>query len=163
MPFAVITFRGAERLRVVGPSPSVIETNAVQLGARDLDQGEVELFEASDVTVFTMSDIDKQGMHKMAHRAIEIATKDVDYLHVSFDIDALDPETAPGTGTRVQGGLTHREAHLLTELVHDCGKLSSFEMVEVNPTLDIRNKTAQLAVGLIASALEQKIAKSSKK
>ncbi|MCE7735599.1 MAG: arginase [Candidatus Heimdallarchaeota archaeon] len=158
MPFAVITDRGDERLRAVGPSPSVIECNAVQVGARDLDQGEVDLFEASEVTVFTMSDIDKQGMHKIAHRAIEIATKNVDFLHISFDIDALDPESAPGTGTRVQGGLTYREAHLLMELVHDSGKLSSFEMVEVNPTLDIRNKTALLAVGLIASALGQKIA-----
>ncbi len=157
MPFAVINNIGSRRLLDIGPSPSVIEENSVLIAARDLDREEVELLRNSKVTVFTMSDIDKLGMHEVAHRAIKIATNDVDYLHVSFDIDSLDPDFAPGTGTRVPGGLTYREAHLLMELVHDSGKLSSIEMVEINPTLDIRNKTAQLAVGLITSALGQKI------
>ena len=104
-----------------------------------------------------MSDIDEQGFAKIAKKTIDRAIKDVDFLHVSFDIDALDPKEAPGTGTPVAGGLTYREAHLLMELVHKTNKLSSMEMVEVNPTLDLKNTTAILGVGLIASALGKKI------
>ncbi|MHA2251572.1 MAG: arginase [Candidatus Kariarchaeaceae archaeon] len=157
MPFAIITGRGDKRLLSIGKSPSVIERNGVLLAARDLDSEEADSLKKSEVTVFTMKDIDELGMTKIAKQAIEIATKDVDHLHISFDIDALDPNEAPGTGTTVPGGLTYREAHLFMELVHECGKLTSFEVLEVNPTLDIRNKTAQLAVGLISSALGKKI------
>jgi arginase len=157
MPFATITGRGHESLVHVGPSPTVLEENSVLIAARDIDPAERELLNNSKVTVFTMKDIDEQGMAVISSMAIEIATKGVDYLHVSFDIDSLDPTVAPGTGTRVDGGLTYREAHLLMELVHDTNKLASFDMLEVNPTLDVRNKTAQLAVGLIGSALGSKI------
>ncbi|MHA2029887.1 MAG: arginase, partial [Candidatus Kariarchaeaceae archaeon] len=157
MPFAVITGRGNHNLLEIGPSPTVLEKNSVLIAARDLDYEEVKLLNSSNVSVFTMKDIDERGMATICKEAIKIATKDVDHLHVSFDIDALDPNEAPGTGTRVQGGLTFREAHLLMELVHETGKLSSFDMLEVNPTLDVRNKTAKLAVGLISSALGQKI------
>ncbi|MCE7734136.1 MAG: arginase [Candidatus Heimdallarchaeota archaeon] len=157
MPFAVITGRGHKSLLEIGPSPTVIEKNSVLIAARDLDPAEQKLLNESDVTVFTMKDIDEHGMANISSRAIEIATNGVDNLHVSFDIDSLDPTVAPGTGTRVIGGLTYREAHLLMELVHDTGKLVSFDMLEVNPTLDVRNKTAELAVGLIGSALGSKI------
>jgi arginase len=157
MPFAIVTGRGNESLLEIGPSPTVLESNSVLIAARDLDPEEVKLLNQSEVTVFTMKDIDEHGIAKISKQAIEIASKDIDHIHVSFDIDALDPNEAPGTGTRVQGGLTYREAHLLMELVHETGKLSSFDMLEVNPTLDIRNKTAKLAVGLIGSALGQKI------
>ncbi len=157
MPFAVITGRGHPALLEIGPSPTVNEKNAVLIAARDIDAKEAELLEKSQVTVFTMKDIDEDGMAKVARKAISIATKDVDHLHVSFDIDSVDPSIAPGTGTAVQGGLTYREAHLLLEIFHESKHLSSLEMVEVNPTLDVRNKTAKLAVDLICSALGKKI------
>ncbi len=157
MPFAVLTGRGDERLLGIGPSPTVREENAVLIAARDLDREEAESLRSSGVTVFTMRMIDEMGMAKVATEALRIATMGVDHLHVSFDIDALDPEEAPGTGTRVNGGLTYREGHLLMEIIHESGVLSSLEMVEVNPTLDVRNKTAKLAVDLISSALGKKI------
>jgi len=157
MPFSVITDRGSEELRAIGPSPTVLESNSVLIAGRDIDHLEGKALNESNVKVYTMKDIDEIGMASVSKNAIEIATRDVDYLHISFDIDALDPSEAPGTGTRVAGGLTYREAHLLMELVHETGKLSSFEILEVNPTLDIRNKTAKLAVGLISSVLGKRI------
>jgi len=159
MPFAVLTGRGADQLLEIGPSPTVAEENSVLLAVRDLDKGEIELLEQSKVTVFTMRQIDEIGISEVARKAISIATNGADHLHLSFDIDSVDPENAPGTGTRVNGGLTFREAHLLMELAHESGRLSSLEMVEVNPALDVRNKTAQLAVDLIISALGKKILK----
>ena len=157
MAFAVITGRGHPTLLEIGPSPSINEKNAVLIAVRDIDSKEAELLENSQVTVFTMKDIDEDGMAKIARKAISIATENVDHLHVSFDIDSVDPFIAPGTGTAVQGGLTYREAHLLLEIVHESKHLSSLEMVEINPTLDVRNKTAKLAVDLICSALGKKI------
>ncbi len=157
MPFAVITGRGDQRLTSIGPSPTVKEKNAVLIAARDVDPGEALLLKESSITVFTIKEIDELGMSTVARKAIDIATRGVDHLHVSFDIDALDPSVAPGTGTPVLGGLTYREAHLLLEMIDESGKLSSFEMVEINPTLDVRNRTAEIAVGLIASALGKKI------
>ncbi|MDH5644694.1 MAG: arginase family protein, partial [Candidatus Heimdallarchaeota archaeon] len=123
----------------------------------DLDGGEIDNLIKSQITTFTMHDIDELGIAEVSRRAIDIACKEVDYLHVSFDIDALDPSVAPGTGTPVVGGLTYREAHLLLENIHKSGILFSFEMVEVNPTLDVRNQTAKLAVDLISSAFGKKI------
>ncbi|MFX1250643.1 MAG: arginase [Promethearchaeota archaeon] len=157
MGLATVTDRGDERLTVIGPSPSVLEKNSVLIGARDIDLDEAILLKESEVTVFSMREIDERGMADVARKALQIATKGVDYLHVSFDIDSLDPVEAPGTGTRVQGGLTFREAHLLMEMVYEANILTSFELVEVNPTLDVRNRTAELAVGLIASTLGLKI------
>ncbi len=157
MPFAVITGRGDRRLTSIGPSPTVVEENAVLIAARDIDPREARLLKESNVTVFTMKEIDEMGMGVVARKALDIATTGVDHLHVSFDIDALDPTVAPGTGTPVSGGLTYREAHLLLEIINESGKLSSLEMVEVNPTMDVRNKTAKIAVELIASALGKKI------
>jgi arginase len=157
MPLAVLTGRGNKDLLAIGPSPTVIEENSVVFAVRDLDPEERELLNKSNVKVYTMREIDERGIAKVAREAIEYATRNVDHLHVSFDIDSLDPIEAPGTGTRVPGGLTYREAHLLMEFIHESGKLSSLEMVEVNPTLDVRNQTAKLAVDLIASALGKKI------
>ena len=157
MPFAVHTNRGDKKLTDIGPSPNLIENKSVLIGVRDIDPLEAETLRKSNVHVFTMSDIDEMGFANVARNAIAIATEDVDYLHVSFDIDSLDPKEAPGTGTPVPGGLTYREAHLLMELVYNSNKLTSMEMVEVNPTLDDKNKTAELAVGLISSALGKKI------
>ena len=157
MPFAVHTNRGDPRLTEIGPSPNLIEKKSVLIGVRDIDPLEGETLKESSVNTFTMSDIDEQGFAKVAQEAIKLASEDVDYLHVSFDIDALDPKEAPGTGTPVAGGLTYREAHLLMELVYKSQKLTSMELVEVNPTLDFKNTTAELAVGLISSALCKKI------
>ena len=157
MPFAVHTNRGDSRLTSIGPSPNLIENKSVLIGVRDIDPLEGENLKKSNVHVFTMSDIDEMGFAKVAQEAIKIATEDVDFLHVSFDIDSLDPKEAPGTGTPVPGGLTYREGHLLMELVYKSEKLTSMEMVEVNPTLDFKNTTAELAVGLISSALGKKI------
>ncbi|MCC6575648.1 MAG: arginase family protein [Planctomycetes bacterium] len=111
----------------------------------------------SGVHAFTMQDIDMRGMAGVMQEAINLATRNTDYLHVSFDIDSVDPKMAPGTGTAVFGGLTYREAHLALELVADSGRLTSFEMVEVNPILDNYNMTGELASGLIASALGKTI------
>lgn len=157
MPLAVNTGRGDERLIQLGPAPNLIEENVALIGVRDIDPLEAELLKESNVHVFTMSTIDENGFAESARNAIHLATKDVNYLHVSFDIDSLDPREAPGTGTPVSGGLTYREAHLLMELVHDTGKLTSMELVEINPTLDDANKTARLGVELISSALGKTI------
>lgn len=159
MGFAVSTGRGDDRLINIAGGSSISEKNCVLIAARDLDPGEANLLKESQVTVFTMKDIDEIGMVEVAKKALKIASDGVDSLHCSFDIDALDPNEAPGTGTTVAGGLTYREAHLLMEHIHESGKLTSFEMVEVNPILDIRNKTAELAVGLVTSALGKKILK----
>ena len=157
MPFAVHTNRGDPRLTGIGPSPNLLEHKSVLIGVRDIDPLEGETLKQSNIHVFTMSDIDDMGFARAAHEAIKLATQDVDYLHISFDIDSLDPKEAPGTGTPVVGGLNYREAHLLMELVYKSQKLTSMEMVEVNPALDRKNKTAELAVGLISSALGKKI------
>jgi arginase len=157
MPLAIHTGRGDSRLTSIGPSPNLLEDRSVLIGIRDIDLEEGETLKNSKITAFTMSNIDEVGFSSIAKEAIKIATQDVDFLHVSFDIDALDPKEAPGTGTAVPGGLTYREAHLLMELVYQTNKLTSMELVEVNPTLDFKNTTAELAVGLISSALGKKI------
>ncbi len=157
MPFAVVCGYGDPSLTEIGPSPSVSLENTVLFGARDLDKGEIDNLKKVGVKVITMSDIDRNGILNSSLEAISHATKNVDYLHVSFDIDVVDPYEAPGTGTPVKGGLTYREAHLFLEMIADTNKLASFEMVEVNPVLDTRNKTATLAVGLILSAMGKKI------
>lgn len=157
MPLAVATGKGHKKLLDVGPSPTVIESNTVIIAARDIDKEEARLLKKSGVTVFTMMDIIKKGITAVAQEAIEIATKDVDHFHVSFDVDCLDPEVAPGTGTQVPGGLHYREAVLLLEYISSNSKLSSFELVEVNPALDIYNKTAELAVELLCHAFGKRI------
>ncbi len=157
MPFAVATGRGTKELLEIGPSPTVLESNSVLFGARDLDKKEAELLKSSDVHVITMSSIDKLGIHECSRQAIETATKGVEHLHISFDIDAIDPSIAKGTGTPVIGGLSYREAHTFLEMVAETKKLTSLDILEVNPILDDSNKTAELAVSLILSALGKKI------
>lgn len=157
MPLAIATGRGHKTLLEVGPSPTVIEENTVIIAARDIDKEEALLLKKSNVTVFSMMDIIKKGITKVAEEAIQIASKGVDHFHVSFDVDCLDPEVAPGTGTQVPGGLHYREAVLLLESIAQCNKVSSFEFVEVNPALDIYNKTAELAVELLCHAFGKKI------
>ena len=107
--------------------------------------------------VVLRSDIDKLGMERVMQRALELTGGDGDPLHVSFDMDGIDPSEAPGVGTPVRGGLTYREAHLAMEMVADTGRLGSLEITEINPIFDVHNKTADLAVELILSALGKTI------
>jgi arginase len=158
MPLAVATGRGAAELLAVGGGPTVAEEAAVLVGVRALDPGERAALRASAVTVFTMKEVDEQGIARVMARALEIATGGGRHgFHLSVDLDVLDPTHAPGVGTPVPGGLTYREAHLAMELVADTGLCTSLEFVEVNPILDEHNRTARLAAELIASALGQRI------
>lgn len=129
----------------------------VQIGLRDLEASEKENLRHSGVKAFTMSDVDKLTMTRVMEETIAIAGAGDTPLHVSFDLDAIDPREAPGTGTPVKGGLSFREAHLAMEMLAESGKLGSIEMVEINPILDTRNQTALLAVGLISSGLGKAI------
>ncbi len=129
----------------------------VQIGLRDVDPGEKRMLRELGVRAFTMSDVDKRGMMHVVDEARAIAGSGARPIHVSFDMDAIDPSEAPGTGTPVKGGLSYREAHLVMEMLHDGGQLGSIEMVEINPILDNRNQTAALAVDLICSALGKSI------
>ncbi len=158
MPLAVANGIGAAELTGVGGTQRKIrEENTVIIGARDFDDEEREMIHKSKITVFSMSDIDRLGMEEVVRRGIEIASQGTDGVHVSFDLDVIDPSEAPGVGTPVQGGMTYREAHLAMEMVAECTCLLSMDVVEVNPILDMHNKTAELAVGLIGSAFGQRI------
>ncbi len=139
------------------PGPKLKPENTVLVGLRDVDKGEARLMEDSGVSFYTMRDIDEYGMKKVVDEAMEIARKGVKDVHLSFDLDAVDPRWAPGTGTTVDGGLTYREAHLALEMLADAELLTSLEFVEVNPLLDNGNQTGKFAVGLIASALGKAI------
>ncbi len=127
------------------------------LGLRDLDEGEKQNILKSGVRVFTMSDIDRQGMAAVAQQALAAAGAGTAGIHVSFDMDVCDPAIAPGVGTAVRGGLGFREAHLLMEMVADSRLLTSLDLVEVNPILDVQNTTATLGMDLALSALGQRI------
>jgi arginase len=132
-------------------------SRCVQLGLRDVDPDEKRLLRDFGVRAFTMSDVDKVGMVHVMEQALSIAASGTQPIHVSFDMDAIDPSEAPGTGTPVKGGLSYREAHLIMEMLYESGRLGSIEMVEINPIFDDRNQTASLAVGLICSALGKSI------
>jgi arginase len=131
-------------------------TNSVLLAIRDIDPGEKDNIRRAGVTAITMADIDRVGMARAMENAIAVASKG-DGIHLSLDMDAIDPDEAPGVGTPVRGGLTYREAQLAMEMLAATGKLRSIEVCEVNPILDRENRTATLAVELIASALGQTI------
>jgi arginase len=129
----------------------------VQIGLRDVDENEKQLLRESGVRAFSMTDVDKLGMTRVMEETLAIAGANGRSIHVSFDMDGIDPSEAPGTGTPVKGGLSFREAHLAMEMLHESGQLHSIETVEINPILDTRNQTAALAVGLICSALGKSI------
>jgi arginase len=134
-----------------------IEAGRLSLfGVRSLDQGERELLKQIDAKVFTMADIDRIGVERCMREAIAHASGAA-FFHVSLDLDVVDPETAPGVGTPVRGGLSYREAHLAMEVVAESAQVDSFDVVEVNPVLDRENATGKLAVELIASALGARI------
>jgi arginase len=147
----------AELSRIGGFSPKVSAERTVLIGIRNLDEHEKERIRESGVSVFTMKDIDRNGIAATVERAIAIAGKGAGGLHVSFDLDVCDPGIAPGVGTPVKGGFNYREAHMVMEMVADSGLLRALDLVEVNPILDDRNMTAILGAELASSALGQKI------
>src|SRR3989440_9634029 len=138
------------------PLPSVERGRVALVGLRALDDGERTLLRELDARVFTMSDVDKMGVEPAMREALA-HVEGPGFVHVSLDMDALDPDVAPGVGTPVRGGLSYREAHLALELVSDSGLLGSLEVTEVNPILDRENETGRLAVELVASALGARI------
>ena len=138
-------------------APNLREGNVAIVGLRSVDDAETRAIRNSDVTAFTMSDIDDEGITEIVEDAVSVASAGTEGIHVSLDLDWLDPKEAPGVGTPVRGGVTYREAHSALEIVAQSGALRSLEMVEVNPILDEHNETANLAVELAASALGQRI------
>lgn len=157
MPLALLLGRGnRELVGIGGKTPSLQPEDVVMIGLRDIEEGERKALRESGMTVYTMRDIDEHGigvvaketLQKLAHRS---------RLHVSLDVDALDPQTSPGVGTTSPGGLTYREAQLLMEMIADTNKLASLDIVEINPIFDIQNKTAEIAVELTASLFGKSI------
>lgn len=144
-------------VNILGFAPKIKPENVVIIGARHLDKGEKELIKKLGIRVWTMHEIDRLGMSKVMDEAIMHLKKNTDGVHLSFDLDGLDPIDAPGVGTPVTGGLTYREGHLAMEMLSEAGFLISAEFVEVNPILDHRNKTAEVAVGLMGSAFGEKL------
>jgi arginase len=138
-------------------APKVEGRNVVLIGLRDVDLRERPIVRESGVTAFTMRDIDECGLRNIMERAIRTVTDGTAGFHLSLDMDAVDPDEAPGVGTPVRGGMTYREAHLAMETICDSGRLLSMEIVEVNPVLDDANRTALLGVELVMSAMGKKI------
>jgi arginase len=158
MILAALAGLGNSRLTGIdGWTPKLNAQRIVIIGARDLDHGERDLLRTHQIHVFTMSDIDQRGISDVMREALAIAGTASDGIHLSLDMDALDPVHAPGVGTPVRGGLSYREAHLAMELIADSGRLIAMDVVEVNPILDRENATALLAVELVMSALGKKI------
>ena len=159
MPLAALLGLGPETLaNIFGYSPKIAAENTVLIGVRDIDAAEREnLRRAGIAEVYTMRDIDERGMRTVMEEALRAAGRGTAGYHVSLDMDWIDPEDAPGVGTPVRGGATYREAHLAMEIIADHGRLLSFEIVEVNPIIDERNRTANLAVELACSAFGKKI------
>jgi arginase len=158
MPLAALLGPEPAELSKIGTfAPKVLAEHTVLVGIRNLDEREKEAVRDSGVHVFTMKDIDRQGIASIVEEAVKLAGSGTAGIHVSFDMDVCDPQIAPGVGTPVKGGLDYREAHMVMEIVADSGLLTSLDLVEVNPTLDVRNATAQLGTELALSALGMKI------
>jgi arginase len=158
MPLAALLGPEPAELSRIGTfAPKVLPAHTVLVGVRNLDEREKVAVRDSNVHVFTMKDIDRQGIASIIEQAVSLAGTETAGVHVSFDMDVCDPQIAPGVGTPVRGGLDYREAHMVMEIVADSGLLTSLDLVEVNPTLDERNATAQLGTELALSALGMKI------
>ena len=156
MPLAAaLGLAGPEFESEAYPLPAVEPRRVALVGVRSLDPGEREPAGRARARVFTMSDLDRMGVETAMREALEHVAGA--FVHLSLDMDVLDPEVAPGVGTPVRGGLSYREAHLAMELIAESGLASSLEVVEVNPILDRENQTAKLAVELVASALGARI------
>ncbi|MFC7321539.1 arginase [Halobacillus campisalis] len=152
MPLAVSLGIGHEKLtNILGYSPKIRPENIVIIGARSLDEGERVLIKEKGIKVYTMHEVDKMGMPAVMEETIEYLKDHTDGVHLSLDLDGLDPNEAPGVGTPVMGGLSYRESHLAMEMLYQSQLITSAEFVEVNPILDEKNKTASMAVGLMGS------------
>lgn len=161
MPLAAILGQGDDRLvNVGGIVPKALKENTVLVGLRSVDYDEAARIRSSALNYFTMRHIDERGLGDVMEEVIAVASNGVDNVHLSVDADVIDPRHAPGTGTPVIGGLTYRESHLMMEMLSDADVVTSAEFVEVNPVLDIENKTGQLIVQLIASLCGQSIVRS---
>jgi arginase len=152
MPFSAVCGKGPKEMEIA-EGHFVAPKKAVQIAGRDIDVAERIRLKESGVTVFSISDIDRMGIATVIEKAIAIASDQTNGIHVSYDMDSVTPDEAPGVGTPVHSGLTVREAFLLMEMLHGCNKVCSMDMVEVNPILDTHNKTGNLACELILSLL----------
>jgi arginase len=151
MPVACLCGLGPVQLTTLGGSaPALMASELRQIGIRSVDVGEKQLVKEHGLDIYDMRYIDEVGMKRVMEEALDGVDADT-HLHVSFDVDILDPGIAPGTGTRVPGGVNYREAQLVMEMIADSGRMASLDIVEVNPALDIRNQTAVLAVDLVES------------
>lgn len=158
MPVAVSLGYGPPELtKVGGDFTSLAPHQIAMIGLRSVDEGEAKLIKKLKIEAHTMSDLDKHGVHRIIAKVLSSMRAKVDHLHVSFDLDSVDPAIAGGVGTPVPGGLTYREAHLIMEAVAESGYMSSFEIAEVNPILDNRNASAEFAADLIASSMGKRI------
>jgi len=158
MPLAASIGIGDDALtRIGGYTPKVKPENIVIIGARSLDEGEKELIKEKGIKVYTMHEIDRMGMTKVMEETILYLREKTDGVHLSLDLDGLDPHDAPGVGTPVIGGISYRESHLAMEMLAESQLITSAEFVEVNPILDERNKTATVAVALMGSLLGEKL------
>ena len=158
MPMAAIMGYGPiELTHIFGFSPKIQPERAVMIGIREVDPQERELVKSSGVRVFTMKEIDRRGIGSVMDEALSIVTKDTDGFTVTLDADFLDPYESPGVATPVRGGADYREAHLAMEMVADTKKMVSFEITEINPILDVHNKTAHFGMELILSAFGKQI------
>lgn len=158
MPLAVSLGIGDESLTGIGGyTPKVKPENIVIIGARSLDEGERELIKERGIQVFTMHEVDRMGMTKVMEEAINYLKDKTDGVHLSLDLDGLDPSDAPGVGTPVMGGISYRESHLAMEMLAESNLVTSAEFVEVNPILDDKNRTASVAVALMGSLFGEKL------
>ncbi len=158
MPLAALLGLGPAALgRIAGRFRKIEPGHVALVGIRSVDEGERDHLRRLGVHVYTIADIDRHGIHIVMEKALAHVTKDTDYVHVSFDLDAVDPSLAPGVGTPVRGGLDYREAQLLMESLAAARIVTSLEMVEVNPILDDRNRSAEFAVELVQSAFGKQI------
>jgi arginase len=158
MPLACIIGLGPRELtHLYNYAPKIDPKNVALVGIRDVDQLEKPHVKQSGVHAFTMREIDERSLRVILREAIDIACAGTAGFHLSFDMDAVDPQVAPGVGTPVRGGFTYREAHLAMEIINDSGQMTSMDIVEVNPVIDERNRTAELAVELALSAMGKRI------
>jgi arginase len=158
MPLAALMGLGCDELvNLLGFSPKLYPENCSLIGIRSIDEAEKINIRKLKIPIYTMNDIDKLGIHRIIAKVLKQFREKVDHIHISFDVDSVDPSVAPGVGTMVPGGLNYREAHLLMETIAECGCMSSLEIAEVNPILDHKNQSAVFTAELIASSMGQRI------
>jgi arginase len=158
MPVAAALGLGSKALtHIKGFAPKVEPQNVALLGIRSIDVRERETIQKLGLPVYTMADIDRKGIHFVINKILQDLMKQVDHIHVSFDLDSVDPDVAPGVGTPVPGGLSYRETRLIMETIAECGCMSSLEIAETNPILDYQNRSAKFAAELVASSMGKRI------